>query len=307
MSTYKEKIDYIINAVSSILQQTYSDIELIIIIDDPTNKEAINFLKEISTRDNRIKLYINNINKGLVSSLNRALEYAKGEYVARMDADDYSYPDRIEKQMKYITENNFDLVGCFTEYIDMDGNKIGGGFQDISVTNRLYELLKRENYIPHPTWLVKKSLYDQLRGYRQIPYSEDYDFLLRALHQGALLSVLSVPLVAYRLNEEGISQKNNFRQMLVTKFLSNNRNRIEEVKPSEIQRVFEKKDNEAARRRFESGMNQLKKASADILNKKYLLGVLRIIYSYIISSVLRYRVCNLIKRKCAGKRQLVEQ
>lgn len=297
MSTYKEKIDYIINAVSSILQQTYSDIELIIIIDDPTNKEAINFLKEISARDNRIKLYINNINKGLVSSLNRALEYAKGEYVARMDADDYSYPDRIEKQMKYITENNFDLVGCFTEYIDMDGNKIGSGFQDISVTNRLYELLKRENYIPHPTWLVKKTLYDQLRGYRQIPYSEDYDFLLRALHKGALLSVLSVPLVAYRLNEEGISQKNNFRQILVTKFLSNNRNRIEEIKPSEIQRIFEKKDNESARRRFESGMNQLKKASADISNKKYLSGVLRIIYSYIISSVLRYRVCNLIKKK----------
>ncbi len=305
MCTYKEKVEYISNAVLSILNQTYSDIELIIIVDDPSNQNAINYLNETSRQDKRVKLYFNETNKGLVFSLNRALEIAKGEYIARMDADDYSYPNRIEEQMKHIAERKADLVGCFTNHIDMAGNKTGGGFQDSLALSRLYDLLKLENFIPHPTWLVKKSLYRQLDGYRPIPYSEDYDFLLRAIHHGASLSVLNIPLVDYRINEEGISQKNNFKQIIVTKFLSKNRDRIEEIGLDDIRRIIEKKDNEAAKKRFESGMNQLKKAGSNIANRKYVIGSLRIIYGFLISSISRYKIINLIKKNIYRKRSSV--
>ncbi len=296
MSTYKEKIDYISGAVSSVLQQTYSDIELIIIVDDPTNHEAIDYIRKVSSQDSRVRMHINSKNQGLVSSLNHALEMAGGEYIARMDADDYSHPDRIEKQMQQMTGSQYDLIGCFTEYIDMSGNKTGSGFQDNLVTDNLYALLQQENCIPHPTWLVKKSLYDQLHGYRQIPYSEDYDFILRAIKQGASLFVLNEPLVDYRINEEGISLKNSFRQTLVTRFLSYNRNRIEEIGPDDIQRLIEKRDNKAARRRFESGMKKLKEASCDIAHKKYITGSLKLVYSFSISSASRYRAKNLLKK-----------
>ena len=84
---------------------------LIIIIDNPKNLDAINYVKELSLNDNRIKFYINEQNIGLANSLNKALKYANGTYIARMDADDIALPNRLEDSYNYLVNNKLDFVG----------------------------------------------------------------------------------------------------------------------------------------------------------------------------------------------------
>ena len=88
MSTYKEPIEYIEQSINSILNQTYRDIEFVIIVDNPDNAEHIEYIQNRMSGDSRIKLSINEKNCGLTESLNRAIALARGTFIARMDADD---------------------------------------------------------------------------------------------------------------------------------------------------------------------------------------------------------------------------
>lgn len=124
MSTYKESEKFLRESIESILQQTYQDFEFIIILDYPENQEHIRIINEYKEKDSRIQFYINEKNKGLTDSLNTALTYIRGEYVARMDADDIACKDRFEKQIKYLQENDYDLIGGITRMINEDGKTL---------------------------------------------------------------------------------------------------------------------------------------------------------------------------------------
>ena len=296
MSTYKESVEYINKAIQSILRQTYADIELIIVVDDPDNIDAINLIENLAQDDSRIKLLINEENKGLVFSLNRALLKANGKYIARMDADDFSHIDRLETEIKHLELHNYDLVGSFTDYINMDGIKSGGGFQDVTIADNLPKLLKYENCVPHPTWLAKKELYDFLKGYRQIPYSEDYDFLLRAMQHGASLSIIKKTLLDYRINDNGISKLNSYKQALATNYLSSNRHIINQITSEDVINIINKYDNETQERRYFIGMEKLKSASNSLKDGKYFEALGNMIYSYFVSHVSRHKLLNLLRK-----------
>jgi glycosyltransferase involved in cell wall biosynthesis len=115
MSTYKEPVVWVEKAVNSILNQTYKNIEFVVIIDDPTNYEVIAFIESVCQKDNRVKLIKNEKNIGLVASLNKGLKFCDGKYIARMDADDISMLDRIEKQIIAIQRYCADVVGANTQ------------------------------------------------------------------------------------------------------------------------------------------------------------------------------------------------
>ena len=115
MSTYKEPVSWIEKSVESILSQTYTNIEYVIVIDDPTNKEVVDFLNRKEESDSRIVLVKNEKNIGLVDSLNKGLEYCSGSYIARMDADDISMQNRIEKRMELAKKECADIVGANTQ------------------------------------------------------------------------------------------------------------------------------------------------------------------------------------------------
>ena len=116
MSTYNEKEIWVKEAVDSILNQTVNDFEFIIIVDKPDNNKIIDLLHEYEMNDKRVKVYINNKNLGLVKSLNKAIRLSNGKFIARMDADDYSYPQRFEKQLNLL-QNNPDVSLCATGVI----------------------------------------------------------------------------------------------------------------------------------------------------------------------------------------------
>lgn len=170
---------YVEDAIASIQNQTYNNLE-IIVIDDGSIDNTYNIVEKLAKDDNRIKLYKNENNLKIVKTLNRALSLANGEYIARMDGDDISAPDRIEKKVRYLGENKeFDLVGCSMKAIDIYGNEIG---QTVHYSNQnlLLECLECASHI----WVARKSLYDKLYGYREISGVEDYDFLLRMTSAG---------------------------------------------------------------------------------------------------------------------------
>ena len=112
---------YLYEALESVLNQTFEDFEFII-VDDASADNTPAILKEYAAQDGRIRLMRNAHNLGLTRSLNKALRLAKGEYIARQDADDISLPQRLEKQVEFLNSNSRTaVVGSWTEVIDEYG------------------------------------------------------------------------------------------------------------------------------------------------------------------------------------------
>ena len=143
-------IDTVEEAIHSILNQSYSNIELLI-TDDFSDDSSYDICKLISKKDNRIKLFRNNTNLGLTKTLNIMLNASTGYYIARQDADDISYLERIEKQIEALEKNNFDVI--YTRAIK-ESNRLIPGF---SYYLPLKILSRYKNPCVHGTLLTKKK------------------------------------------------------------------------------------------------------------------------------------------------------
>lgn len=113
MSVYNEPLEWISQSINSVLCQTFKDFEFIIVSDNPDGIEQNKMLQEYEKKDKRIKLLFNERNLGLANSLNLAIDSAKGELIARMDADDISHPDRFKIQYEYL-KNHPEISLCGT-------------------------------------------------------------------------------------------------------------------------------------------------------------------------------------------------
>ena len=218
MSTYKEPIEWIKCAVDSILGQTYKNLEFVIVVDNPNYQELVQTLQDYSDKNDFIKILVNDHNLGLVKSLNKGLKHCTGKYIARMDADDISLPDRIEKQLSFMKKYRYDLVGCNYEVFYGEGV--------LRVTNCVRtdqyckKVLQYESCVSHPTWLVRKAVYDQLGGYRDFDACEDLEFLQRASLAGFYMGNCSEVLLRYRDNPNSISHQKNIWQRAITCMLT---------------------------------------------------------------------------------------
>ena len=224
MSVYNETIDELKRSIESILKQSYSNIEFIIINDDPDNRTIKKYL--IDLKDERLRIYNNESNMGLVKSLNKALKLCNGKYIARMDADDYSYVDRLSKELKFLKENNYDLVGCFDCEVRTDKKSY---FKKPIYFKEVNKILKKRNCMSHPTWLVKKDIYDVLNGYRDVLGCEDYDFLLRALSKGYKIGNCPEYLLDHYVRDISVSRSNKALQLLISDYLSKNINNLDNI------------------------------------------------------------------------------
>ena len=221
MSTYKEEENLLRESIESILNQTYKDFEFIIILDHPENDLHKRIIEKYSKIDNRIRFFVNEKNIGLTGSLNRGLSLAKGEYIARMDADDISLPYRLERQLEYIKKNQYDLIGGITQMIDEDGNSIYSIQKVPTDFNKIKKALRYGQCIAHPTWLGRKEVFDYLNGYRNIPLCEDFDFTLRVVLNGFKISNLNETVLKYRMTKNSISRNNLYDQYLYMKYITN--------------------------------------------------------------------------------------
>ena len=219
MSVYNERLEWLQAAVNSVLNQTYTDFEYIIIIDNPNlKKDSVTFLEEIAERDPRVHLHFNEKNMGLMKSLNVGIQISKGEYIARMDADDISFPDRLEKEVTFIKTNGFDMISANRVDIDEDGNEIS---RNSHLKNDPENHLPYTNFIVHPSVLIKTEVIRNLGGYREFYNSEDYDMWLRVLSAGYRIGILDDYVIYYRIRQTSMSLKNKLETYYITKYQQN--------------------------------------------------------------------------------------
>lgn len=206
MPVYNAEL-FLADAIESILNQTFSDFELII-VNDGSLDSSLNILKHYASIDARIKL-IDRENKGLITTLNEALELAQGDYIARMDADDISLPTRFEKQVSYLSDNpDCIAVGVLANLIDFDGDLICS-YNDLLSHEEIdgAHIKCLGGAIVHPSAMIRrKSMID---GYSMLyPHAEDLDLWLRLAEVGFLANIPE-RLFLYRqhVNSIGYSQR----------------------------------------------------------------------------------------------------
>ena len=239
MSTYNEPIEYIIDSINSILAQTYENFEFVIINDNPIRVDLDEYLNKLYILDRRIKIIKNESNIGLTASLNKGLRYCSGLYIARMDADDISEPFRLEKELEYIIKQDLDIVGAYIQPISPTGENYGKSKKYPVWNGGCRRYLKSRSSLIHPTWLVKREVYEVLDGYRNVKYCEDYDFLIRA---SKIYKLACCPWIClrYRINPNGISVSNKITQKVYSKYLRKNFNRINELTPHDADFFYSK-------------------------------------------------------------------
>lgn len=212
-------MQYLPQAMESVLNQTYGDFEFLILDDGST--EPVGDLI-FAYRDERIEL-VRQENLGLTRSLNRGFELAKGEYVARMDADDVSHPRRLELQVREVAENRgLDLVGTFFEVIDGDGHVVETKDLIVDPIYRLWRLQFHNNY-GHGTMLLRKQAVADAGMYDEgLRHAQDYDLWSRLSRKANTMIVPEV-LYSYRMirESEQTSVKNYDSQLLAAIGVSN--------------------------------------------------------------------------------------
>lgn len=170
-------------AVNSMLCQTFRDFELLI-CDDGSSCEVRTYLERLAGRDPRIQLVRPGNTIVLPMKLNRCLGQARGRYIARMDDDDYSYPARLERQLKYLQAHpEISFAGCNVSLIQ-EGRQIGERhFPELPTIRDFY---MTQPYI-HPVLLFRRECLEAVGGYseeKSVLLCEDYDLLLRLYGKG---------------------------------------------------------------------------------------------------------------------------
>ena len=206
---------YLNEAIDSILQQFFIDFEFIIINDGSTDRS-----REIieSYKDDRIIL-INQKKQGVAKSINYGIKRANGKYIARMDADDISYPDRLEIQVNYL-ENNMKLiaVGSNADVINKDGNYVYTTNLELSNDNLKKNLLHKSPFI-HPSLMVRSKELERTGFYPDVPLVEDL-LLFNALAKYGDYANIDKPLIKYRLTPEASSRRSKNTQKITYKVLA---------------------------------------------------------------------------------------
>lgn len=180
-------------AIKSVLSQTYTNFELIITDDGSTD----NTVEEIRKfQDPRIKLFVDGENHGISYRLNQQIDLAKGDIFVRMDGDDLMFPDRVEKQVKYLEEHPYvDVVGSGAVIID-DNNQIIGMRQS-QVTQKKPEDALNNTVFMHPTTCGKISFFRKYKYDEELCGVEDNDLWCRGLPD-SIFAIMQEPLLFYR-------------------------------------------------------------------------------------------------------------
>jgi len=210
MSVYNGQ-RHVSKAIDSIIAQTFSDWQFLIVDDASTDGTAV-ILKDYAAKDGRIKIITNPENLGLTKSLNIAIGRAEAEFLARQDADDISTPARLEKQLSYMEQHpEVAVVGCLGEIRNADGIVRKSKDRKFSGAG-MKRYLAKHNVFIHGSVMMRKSCLAKVGFYREFfRYAQDYDLWLR-LSEHFDLAILPEHLYWYSLGEEAISASQRLMQ-----------------------------------------------------------------------------------------------
>lgn len=191
---------YLNEAIDSILNQKFEDFEFVI-IDDGSTDQSQEIVKSYS--DPRIRFYVNEKNMGVAATLNRGLKLAVGEYIARMDSDDISLPDRFDKQVSYM-DTHPKVAVCATG-IRMFGAQNGEKYFSTTHDQLKVDLLFN-NCLAHPTVMMRRSVVGCTYRYNEeFSAMEDYALWIEVSRKYELASIKDV-LLMYRIHQSQVTQ-----------------------------------------------------------------------------------------------------
>jgi glycosyltransferase involved in cell wall biosynthesis len=201
---------YLAQAVNSILTQSLKDLELLL-VDDHSNDAAI---EQLDRSDPRLTI-LSSPSNGVVSAFKHGLSKSNGAFIARMDADDISLPDRLEKQLGYLNQNpSVGIAGACIE-IYSQGQLDGGmvhyqhWLNSVRSPDEVFRHLFIESPIPNPTALFRKNVLDTLGSYHETDWPEDYDLFLRAGQAGIAMGKPPEILLKWREHGERLTHKDS--------------------------------------------------------------------------------------------------
>jgi len=211
MSVFNEKEEWLIKSISSVINQSFKNFEFIIINDNPKRGLNDDILNNFRLKDNRIIIIKNNKNIGLTKSLNIGFKKAKGKYIARMDADDISFPERFLKQFNFMENHKQHVAcGCFISVfgkINRDDKSLPTNF------NQFKNILLIKNPLPHPTAFIRNKIIkeNKIKYDENLKYSQDYGLWAELSKHGFLTNIPEI-LLRYRVADNQISIKNKTEQ-----------------------------------------------------------------------------------------------
>ena len=207
----KNEEKYIETALDSILNQSYQKFELII-INDCSKDNSSNLINQYY--DERIKVFNFQKSVGISKCLNKAISLAKGKYIARMDADDISYPNRLKYQLKFMQQNpKIDLLSGNINYIKSTGKSyilknLIVFFSNKKINNSLLKIIiLHENVVKHPTVFAKKKLLTKIRYNSDYDSVEDWQLWIRLLNKNFCFYIDDSKVLNYRIHNKQNSIK----------------------------------------------------------------------------------------------------
>lgn len=203
MSVYNEE-KYIKDSIYSVINQTFSDWELII-IDDGSSDKTVEMIHTF--QDDRIRLYCNEKNEGLIHNLNLGLSLATGDYIARMDGDDISEPTRFEKQVSYLDQHeDVVMTGCYVETFGNENHK----WRPKNQAQILKATMLLRPVLAHPSIMFRRERIEkhEIRYHSEYKHAEDYKFISDVSQIGNLAVVEEV-LFRYRIHAAQVTSKGN--------------------------------------------------------------------------------------------------
>lgn len=192
--------EYLALAIESVINQSFVDWELIL-VDDGSSDSSLEIAKRFERKDSRIRVISDGKNKKLPHRLNQIIDESRGEYIARMDADDLIHPNRLEVQMRFLEKNTrYDLVTTGVVSID-NSNKVYG-YRHVKDIYTDFNFVRRAYPIIHASVLAKKEWYKRNKYDESYSRSQDFELWCRTITQNDLRMAV-IPQLLYYYREEG--------------------------------------------------------------------------------------------------------
>lgn len=192
---------YIVEAMDSVLAQTYRNWELLV-LDDGSKDNTLRIIEEFSQKDSRIKAISNEKNMGVSATRNRGIELAAGEWIAFLDSDDMWELEKLEKQFEAVKTKAAEFIFTGSSYINEDGDHFKGIFEIPEKVT--YKKLRNQNVISCSSVLVKKKYFENIKMEKDEMH-EDYAVWLRILKLGVTAYGINEPLLIYRISRKSKS------------------------------------------------------------------------------------------------------
>lgn len=216
MSIYaKERPEFLYQSLESVFNQTLPPDEVVVVEDGPLTKCLDNVLDEYESRHPELRRVKLPANGGLGKALNEGLSYCSHELVVRMDTDDICFPDRFEKQIRYMSENlDIDVSSTWLEEFEDSVNNVKSIKRVPATQQEIFSYIRMRNPLNHPAVIFRKQAVEMAGGYLHFPLFEDYYLWARMFANGAKFGNIQEPLLHFRTSSDMFKRRGGLRYAL---------------------------------------------------------------------------------------------